>query len=396
MDLPELNDDAIKFIRENERTDVSALLLKHRLICDLPATFIADQILARRKAKSKLPGLYSNERIIFPPLLNLEQTSSEETANYKAEIISKELNEKKSGADLTGGFGVDALFISRLFEKYHFVEVNASLLDVVKRNYQRLAINNVSYHNSSAEDFLNGQPENFDLIYIDPSRRVNDKKVYTFQDSSPDVVSLRDEILRKTNLLVIKAAPLLDIKLSLKELVHVSKVIVLSVKNECKELLFFCRKGFNGEPEIIAVNLGSKQPDFTFRYSEETLLNTDAVDASTFLYEPNASIMKAGAFKSVAERFGLDKLHPNTHLYTSDKIIEGFPGRVFEIQNEPGADRNFFAGEFPDKKANVMTRNYPLSPDEIKKKYRLVDGGEIYLIAFTDSNKRMVSAKRVQ
>jgi 16S rRNA G966 N2-methylase RsmD len=395
LNFPDLNDDAIKFIRENEKADVNALLLKHKSICNLPASFIADQILARRKAKSKLPGLYRDERIIFPPLLNLEQTSSEETANYKAEIISKELGQKKNGVDLTGGFGIDTLFISRMFEQFHFVEVNAPLLDLVKRNHKHLGLNSIIYHNSPAEDFLKDHREEFDLIYIDPSRRVNDKKVYTFKDSSPDVTSLRDDLLRKTNLLVIKAAPLLDIKLSLKELIHVSKVIILSVKNECKELLFLCQKEFNGEPEIVAVNLGSNQPDFIFRYSAEVQINTNVANAQAYLYEPNASIMKAGAFKTVGEQFQLYKLHPNTHLYTSDKIIEGFPGRIFEVQKDI-KPTNELAREFPDKKVNVMTRNYPLSPDEIKKKYKLDDGGDNYLIAFTGKEKRMVSAKRVR
>jgi hypothetical protein len=183
--------------------------------------------------------------------------------------------------------------------------------------------------------------------------------------------------------------------LSLKELIHVSKVIILSVKNECKELLFLCQKEFNGEPEIVAVNLGSNQPDFIFRYSAEVQINTNVANAQAYLYEPNASIMKAGAFKTVGEQFQLYKLHPNTHLYTSDKIIEGFPGRIFEVQKDI-KPTNELAREFPDKKVNVMTRNYPLSPDEIKKKYKLDDGGDNYLIAFTGKEKRMVSAKRVR
>ncbi len=394
MSFPELNEDAIRFIRENEKADVNALLLKHKLICNLPAAFVVDQILARRKAKSKHPGLYRDERIIFPPLINLEQTSSESTASYKAEIIRKENCQKKTGVDLTGGFGIDTLFISRLYDKFHFVEINESLLEIVRRNYKHLGVSNVIYHNTTAEDFLKGDGK-FDLIYIDPSRRVNDKKVYTFKDSSPDVVSLRDELLRKTDLLMIKAAPLLDIKLSLRELAQVFRVIVLSVKNECKELLFMCRKAFEGEPEIVAVNLGSDQPDFSFHFSEEALPSATTIIAQAYLYEPNASIMKAGAFKSVGKRFQLHKLHPNTHLYTSDQLVEGFPGRIFEIQGDIKASHDL-AGWFPEKKASVMTRNYPLGPDEIRKKYKLNDGGDHYLIAFTDKAKRMVAAKRVR
>jgi hypothetical protein len=390
-----LSSEAIEFIRSHENADINALLLKHKTICNLPASFVVDQIQARKKAKTKLPSLYNDEQIVFPPSLNLEQSSSEETANFKSTFISTLPIKKDRAADLTGGFGIDTIALSKVFKEVHYVEPNKELLEIVRFNLQQLSIDQVKFHNTTAEEFIAENRTGFDLIYIDPSRRAADKKVVSFKDCSPDITALQTQIFGKAEWLFVKAAPMLDIKQGLRDLAGVSKVTVLSVKNDCKEILFLCHKGSDNTPAILAVNLDSDQEDFSFTFQEEESTESTFSVCKKYLYEPNASILKAGAFKAIGSRYGLDKLHVSTHLYTSDQQIKKFPGRVFEVLNEIKPEKKLVTQVFPIGKANIMTRNYPLSPDEIKKRLGLQDGGDFYLIAFTDTKRKMVIAKRV-
>jgi 16S rRNA G966 N2-methylase RsmD len=396
-----LDPEVVSFVLKNENADINELLLKHKRFKDIPFSFIADQIRGRQKSKDKLPGYYKNSQVLYPPALNLEQSSSEQTAKFKLDLIGKIFNDKvqPQGADLTGGFGIDACFLSKAFNQYHFIEPSERLISLARHNHQILSAKNIAYEKTSAEEFLKLTTGNYDLIYIDPSRRTTaNKKVFTLVDCEPNVVVLQAEIFTKTNCLLVKAAPLLDIQAGLKELKYVKKVIVLSVDNDCKEVLFFCQANFSDEPEIQAINLTScsESEPLSFFYSEERSVTSEFSEPLKYIYEPNASILKAGAFKLAAKRFGLYKLHPNTHLYTGDKLIENFPGRIFSIISIVKPDPKVVREFFPDGKANVTTRNYPLSTEELKKKTSLKDGGENYLIGFTDIKQKTVAvAKRV-
>jgi 16S rRNA G966 N2-methylase RsmD len=392
-----LQPEVQKFILEHEQDDEKKLVLQHRTIHGVFTSLIAEQISGRRKAKIKLPLYYKSQNIIYPPGLNLEQSSSEETAAFKAKILSSILVADKIIADMTGGFGIDSLFLSHLFKKVLYVEPNDSLLSVARHNHEAFQVKNIEYHNNTAEEFLQSYVRKFDCAFIDPSRRnKSSQKVFKLSDCEPDVPNLLSTIFQKADCVLIKTSPLLDIQQGIKELKHVEKVWIISVDNECKELLFFCRNGFKGEPHIAAVNLQEGHDEFEFSLTEEKSTSSKFSDPLTYLYEPNTSILKAGAFKLIGEKFSLFKLHPSTHLYTSKELDQDFPGRIFKIIRTVKPDAKILKETFPEGKANVITRNYPLTAEELKKKTKLKDGGELYLIGFSGQvEKYLVAAERI-
>jgi hypothetical protein len=387
------------FIEKHENANVHELLLKHKMIEGVPISLIVDQIAGRKKAIEKLPQFYGAKNVLYPPVINLEQSSSETTALFKAEFVKRNVDQPlNNGVDLTGGFGVDTYYLSDVFDQFIAVEPNNDLLEIAKHNHLALSRTNISYYNLTAEAFLQS-PKTADFFYIDPSRRSKtNQKVFSLSECTPDILQLQQIIFSKSNYLLVKTSPLLDIQLGLKELHHVKKVVVLSVDNECKELLFFSDSNFNGEPEIAAVNLGRPSESyFNFSISDEQSAWVNYGEAESFLYEPNAAILKAGAFKLIASRAGLKKLHQNTHLYTSEKVHEDFDGRIFRVIGTTKPDPKILTQYFPEGKANITVRNYPLTVEELRKKTKLKDGGETYLIGFTDVNEKkvLVAAERV-
>jgi hypothetical protein len=381
-----------EFVIAHEGDDEQKLLLKHKSILDLPASLVINQITGRRKSKIKLPLYYNQSGIIYPPGINLEQSSSEKAALFKASVLKQQLANKNTLVDLTGGFGVDSLFFSQFFKSVQYVEPNAELIEYAKHNHASLQATNIEYTNSTAEKFLKSFQKKVDCIFIDPSRRsASNQKVFRLSDCEPDVPRLLSEIFELSSDLLIKTSPLLDIQQGLKELDFVKHVWVVSVDNECKELLFLCEAGYRREAIISAINLNTTQTEeFTFRISEEKNSTAGFSNPLAYLYEPNASILKSGAFKLLAEKFYLLKLHPSTHLYTADSLIDNFPGRIFRIKHIGKPDAKSFSGLLPDLKANVITRNYPLSPEALKKKLKLKDGGEQYVLAFSGQQEKFV------
>ena len=393
-----LQPEVQQFILEHEQDDEKKLILKHRTIHNVPSSLIAEQIIGRRKAKTKLPLYYSNTGVVYPPGVNLEQSSSEETAIFKAKTLKSIVGANTEIADMTGGFGIDSFFFSRVFKKIHYIEPNASLLSFARHNHEALHAENIDYCNATAEEFLKTYPKNLDCVFVDPSRRnKSNQKVFKLSDCEPDVPSLLLNIFQKSDCLLIKTSPLLDIQQGIKELKNVEKVWVISVDNECKELLFFCRKDFSGEVKVIAINLRHDHVNFEFRPSEEKETVAKFSEPLTYLYEPNASILKAGAFKLVGEKFSVFKLHSSTHLYTSNELIQNFPGRVFKTIRAVKPDSKSLKEVFPEGKANVLTRNYPQSPEELKKKTKLKDGGEFYLLGFSSQKEKcLIAAARIK
>ncbi|WP_333818630.1 class I SAM-dependent methyltransferase [Ohtaekwangia sp.] len=385
-----------QFIHQHANDDERDLVLKYRNIEGVSSARIAEQIAGRRKAKEKLPAFYAAAGIVYPPGINLEQSSSERTAIYKAKIAKQENIPAGTMVDLTGGFGIDSYFLSRYFQRVHYVESHASLLDIAKHNHTMLGAENIHHHNTHAEKFLQAM-ERADLVYIDPSRRLKGQKVFKLSDCEPDVIALQDMILGKTNYLLIKTSPLLDIHQALKELKTVKKVFVLSVANECKELLFLCTQHVTIDPKIIAVNLISAQThEFPFTFLQEQSASPNYTSPEEYLYEPNASLLKAGAFKIVAQQYCVSKIHPSTHLYTSMELIPDFPGKIFKILAFVKSDKKEMLPYFPHGKANVVTRNYPLSPEELKRKTGLKDGGDKFLIGFSGRNEKFLAvAERI-
>jgi 16S rRNA G966 N2-methylase RsmD len=230
---------------EHEQEDARALVLKQKEVLGIPASVIATQLSGRSTAKNKLPTWYQTKGIVYPPTINLEQCSSEATARFKANILTDEIKSRLVAVDLTGGFGVDSYFLSTIFKSTHHVDVNEELLEIAKHNHKTLGADSITYHNETAELFIESSKETFDVVYIDPSRRDRQsRKVFRLADCAPDIATLQHTIFKKSNFLLVKASPLLDIQQGLRELISVKKVFVVSVENECKELLFFAQVMF--------------------------------------------------------------------------------------------------------------------------------------------------------
>jgi len=384
------------FIQEHQQDDPNELRLKYKTIFEIPANIVIDQILGRKKTKEKLPTWYNTSRVVYPASLNLEQSSSERTALQKLKLFMQGTDFDLGRArvlDLTGGFGVDSFFFSKAVKEVHFVEPNDNLFEIAQHNHHVLGATNLHYYNSTAEKFLNSlsSPAKFEMSYVDPSRRSKGgQKVFSLNQCEPDVIKLQPTIWQFTDKLLIKTSPLLDIKLGLKELKNVKKVHVISVHNECKEVLFYCEKNFLSEPAIAAINLEDDESSFSFSFSDEEKAEVQYDDPQVYLYEPNASILKAGAFKSICARFGVYKLHPNTHIYTSHHLVSNFPGKVFQVEGFVKSSAKELMNFFEGSRANILTRNYPLSVDALRKKTRLKDGGKKFLIGCSGVGRKFL------
>jgi THUMP domain-like len=396
-----LKEEVRLFIRQHEQDDPGNIALLTNKISGVHASELAAQIVGRQKAKNKIQTYYAKDTIIYPPSLNLEQSSSEAAAKFKATLF-EELGMTKETvlADLSGGFGVDSFFFSRTLKRVIHVEPNKALQEIAQHNHLALGADNILYVSKTAETFLSLPAESFDIAYVDPSRRIDNRKVFALTDCEPNIPALQSKIFDHAKMLILKAAPLLDISAGIKSLDFVKKVIVLSVDNECKELVFICKHNFKGEPLISAVNIlmkGSSNSTFSFTQSQEHSVTINYSEPGTYIYEPNASILKSGAFKSVAQRFPVSKLAASTHLYTSNEFLTDFPGRIFKIEKITKADSKFVHALLPDKKANVITRNYPLSAEALKKKLKLMDGGDHYIMAFASSKQKYITlCSRIQ
>ena len=336
---------------------------------------IAQQVEGKQKAKKKIPKFFNTSNILYPVRLSMEQCSSEETAKYKAEII-----QGKRFIDLTGGFGVDTYFISQSFKKVVHCEINEELQYIAQNNFKTLASDIQSFHQNGLE-YLQIVQEKFDLIYIDPDRRnENNQKVFKLSEYTPNILEHIDLLFEKGINILVKTAPFLDIKQVLNELPYVKEVHVVSLKNECKEVLYLLNYKYTGEAQLHCVNTAQSKYSFSYSQENETAPLSKPLD---FLYEPNVSILKAGAFNSIANDFELEKLHPNSHLYTSHNLVEGFPGRTFKVSAVCKYNKKEILKHLSGKKANITRRNFPDSVVDIRKKIGIKEGSEHYLFATT-------------
>jgi 16S rRNA G966 N2-methylase RsmD len=390
LDFKSLHTEALKkFVQDHLQEDPALLLFKYQGKTDFDMKTAVQQISARQKAKKKLPTWTANLDIIFPEGISVEQCSSEETAKFKTEIVSG-----TSFLDMTGGFGVDTFFIGQHFDTVTYFERNESLTAIVEQNFELLQPNKFAVHSGDAIPFLQNTQQYFDLIYLDPARRGDqNQKLYKFSDCEPDVIELWDLMTKKSNQILVKASPILDIKGALKELPLIQKIWVLSVKNEVKEiLLYWSKTKAEKEPQIICTDLTPEgRQTFAFTYEEEKAANATFGEVGRYLIEPNASLLKAGAFKNFSERFQLKKLNPNSHLYTTNNVLDReIPGRIFEVIEEVKVDKKEFKKKFPKGIVNVITRNYSLKAEAFKKKFNLKDGGEEFLIGTKEGEKYRV------
>lgn len=400
MNFSEVNSAEFRqFVQDHLQEDPALLLFKYQGKVSFDLKGAVQQIAARQKAIKKLPEWSANPELLFPASISLEQSSSEETALFKAEGLTG-----KVMIDLTGGFGVDFYHISKGFEKGIYCERQPELFQITTLNLGLLEPSKgldrkFEFVEGDGLEFLSKTDESFDLIYADPARRgTGNQKLYKLQDCEPDVVSAWSNLKSKSNQILIKASPMLDISQAWSEIPDIQQITIVSVKNEVKELLLFWEKEKENKPKTIRIkDLGSELPEFIFSPSEEESASSQFGEAEKFLIEPISGILKAGAFKLFGVRFGLKKLDKNSHLYTSNESPASIPGRIFEIHEELSLKKGELKTKFPNGKVNVLFRNYASKPEDFKKKFGLKDGGEDFLIGTkTGSEYKVFWCKRIQ
>ena len=380
--ISELSKPSIqKFIQDHLYDDPASLMLQVSRYPELPMVAVVEQIQSKRKAKAKLPEWFATAGIIYPPKISMEQCSSETTAEYKTSLIQGDLL-----VDLTGGFGVDTYFLSKRFKKAHYLEQQQLLADTAMHNFDLLGANHISVHQGNSLDFVESGKEHFSVIYVDPARRGDaNQKVFRFEDCEPNLVESIDLLRQKADQILVKASPMLELKQGIDALGGATEVHVVAVQNEVKEVLFLIDGQAGMNPQIHCVNLrSSHESPFVFDFHTEAQAEVRYTEIGDYLYEPNAAIMKAGAFNVIGHAYPLTKLHPNTHLYTSDAVIERFPGKVFKVLDRLSMNKKEIKKYFPQKKANITTRNFPMTVAQIRKKTNLKEGGERFLFGCTD------------
>lgn len=377
-----LNPEIQNYITANLNSDLHTLLLKKSPFSEVSMQEIVQQIKGKQVAQKKFPFLLK-EGIIFPPQLNLEQSSSEKTAVYKSSLIKG-----KKIIDITSGFGIDAYYLSQSFEEITLIEQNQDLIEIVEHNWNILG-KKATFINQKLEEFLDQNSEFFDVIYLDPARRDDHKnKVFLLEDLSPNILEIQEKLLAMAGQVIIKLSPLIDLTYLVSALPDIFRIDIIALKNDVKEVVVFLSKEKRSEIICNCVNLESDEHTFTFPIGAEENALAEYSEPEKFIYIPNHSVLKAGIFNLIAERFNLKKLHPNTHLYTSHEKRADFPGRIIEMETIDSKQIK------KKDQFNIISKNYPLKPDEIKKKYHLKDGGNSYLI-FTQSKKGKIILKSI-
>ncbi|MBF9251867.1 hypothetical protein I2I11_01025 [Pontibacter sp. 172403-2] len=378
-----------QFMQEHRQDDAAQLMLQAQRYPHLPMLELVQQLQARQKAAAKLPAWAANPDVVFPATISVEQSSSETTAAFKASLVQGELL-----VDLTGGFGVDSLYFAKRFKQVVHVEQNPELQEVARYNFDLLQARNIQSINTTAEAFLEGFKGKADVLYVDPARRGGgNEKLHLLQDCEPDVLSLLPLLFAKANAVLLKTSPMLDIDLALAQLGQVTKLWVVAVQNEVKEVLYLLQpEALPAQAERTAVNLlpnGAPQ-QLTFTKAAEEAAQVSYTDPQEYIYEPNAAILKAGAYRYLGQYLHLSKLHPNSHLYTSATLLPNFPGRAFRCTGLSRYSKKELLRQLPGKQANITVRNFPESVAGIRRKTGIREGGDTYLFFTTDRHQKPV------
>ncbi|MBE6303850.1 MAG: SAM-dependent methyltransferase [Bacteroidales bacterium] len=381
-----MDKETLKFIAEHRNDDVRTLALQAARYPNIDMREVVTQVEGWQHACIKLPEWAAVEGILYPPRISMEQCSSSATALYKASLMQGD-----TFADLTGGFGIDCSYISRNFTKAFYVERNENLCTVAAHNFALLGLHNIEVINGDSEQQLPTLPL-CDWIFLDPARRDGaGKKVVALADCEPDVAVLRTQLLQKARRVMVKCSPMLDVTAACRQLGCVADVHVVAVNNECKELLFILSSEIPDKPRVHCVNiLGDSSQTFSFPMGDthETIF---ASEVGNYLYEPNAAIQKAGCPSSLAANYGVHKLHRNSNLYTSQMAVENFPGRTFCVTGVGGFSKNELKKLLGDlEKANLTVRNFPETVQQLRKRLKLSEGGDVYLFATTLADGRKV------
>lgn len=371
-----MNEATLEQIRRHRQDDVRQLALKGM------DPLVIQQIAGWQVARTKVPSWAEVEGLHYPRHLSLEQCSSEQTARYKASLLSP----GDTFVDLTGGFGVDFFFMSQPFQRRVYVEQQQELCDIARHNFDLLN-HPCTVVCGSATEYLQQMPH-ASAIYIDPARRdAHGARTYSISDCTPNVLELQELLVKKADRVIIKLSPMLDWHKAASDLQHISAIHIVSVQNECKELLLVLADGAMSEAPVVCINLLADGTHQCFEYNPATNAQSTNINAkvnATYLYEPNASIMKAGCFDEIGDFYQICKLSANSHLYVSDHEVKDFPGRVFQILSIPSMNKRELKEALRDiDRANITVRNFPMSAEALRKRLRLKDGGDLYIFATT-------------
>ena len=382
----------IEFIAAHRNEDTHLLALQAKRYPGVDLREVVVQIEGWQQAREKLPAWSSVDGIVYPPKISMEQCSSEYTAKYKSALLTG-----KRFADLTGGFGIDFSYIARGFDEAFYIERNERLCTIAEHNFALLGLGHTKVMNGNSEELLTTLPQ-LDWIFVDPARRDGDgRKVVALSGCEPDVVVMEEQLLAKATRVMVKCSPMLDITLACRQLRNVEAVHIVAVNNECKELLLILGKAVDDIPVHCVDIRGKDTASFSFTFGEERMTHCAFADVlSRYLYEPGTAIQKAGCCNSLSARYSLLKLHPNSQLYTSETVVENFPGRVFEVIDVSGFSKAELKRIQSLQKANITVRNFPENVQQLRKRLKLTDGGDNYIFATTlsDNSKVLVVCKK--
>ena len=376
-----MNDKTRDFIEQNLNADIRQLALKGCRDKDVDIDVAIRQIAGRQTARRKLPSWAALDGILYPPHLNMEQCSSEQTARYKAGICSSHPS-PKTLVDLTGGFGVDFAFMSEAFDEATYVERNSELFAISSANMKILAPKAKCLNEDGLE--VLHRLDHVSMIFMDPARRDHHgARTYGISDCTPNVLEIKDELLQKADVVMLKLSPMLDWHKAISDLgeQYIKEVHIVSVQNECKELLIVMQQQPAEPPTVYCVN-----DDSVFSYHPSSISSNHISHHSSliYLYEPNASIMKAGCFAEIEQAFEVSQLAPNSHLFASDQAIADFPGRKFRVTAVTSMNKQELKQALKDiRQANIAVRNFPMSVADLRKRLKLSEGGNDYIFATT-------------
>ena len=392
-----INEQTWNFIRQHANDDVRKLALQGCKDAEVDLPMALQQIAGRQTAKKKLPTWVEADGVIYPPHLNMEQCSSEQTARYKASLIT---SKGDTYVDLTGGFGVDFYWMSQGFKHRYYIEQNAELCAIAEHNFEVLGLESTVRCCDTAAYLT--EMDHASVVFLDPARRnEHGGRTYDIRDCTPNVLELLPILLEKADTIILKLSPMFDWRKAVSDLKYVSEVHIVSVANECKELLLVLHQQRVDSPSITCVNddtvfkVFSTLENDVFSLGKQcfpsgkTIVSLSENDDLRYLYEPNASIMKAGCFAEIEQQYPARQLSTNSHLFLSSVEIKDFPGRRFQIQSVSSMNKQELKSSLSEiKQANIAVRNFPLSVEQLRKKLRLKDGGDIYIFATTVGNNQ--------
>ena len=384
------------FIRQHANDNTMELLLARGRFPQVDMPFAVQQIEGRRKTRAKLPELSGNDDFVFPPQLNLEQASSEQTARFKAHRYAF----GKDVIDITGGFGIDTIYMSRVARSVIYIEQNPKLFGIAEENFKALGLSNVRCFCENSTELLAGGGFRADLIYADPARRdSHGRRMVSIADCTPDMSELLPYLFGVAPQVLIKTSPMLDIALAKRELCHVNETAVVSVRNECKELLFVCGAKADEGGTVVCADIDSGGTERLFVATENETSTPPKIAAviGQYLYDPGVAAVKARQTDALSNHYELPLLHLGSRLCTSNRYVEDYMGRVFRVAAVLPVSAKEVRASLPGGTANVVCRNFPQTADELRRKFKIADGGEDFLIATTlnGGKKALVLCRRV-